>query len=148
MAYELKKLNYEISDETARLNIPFIHHYLSVESYWAQHISFETVERSIQHSLCFGLYCNNQQIGFARLVTDRATFAYLADVFIIKEERGKGLSKWLIRAIMDHPQLTGLRRWMLATKDAHNLYKQFGWIPLSAPERFMELHKPGAYKMA
>lgn len=145
MAYQLFKDQYVISDENARLNIAFVHRYLSEESYWAKNIPYETVERSIQHSLCFGLYLQKQQIGFARLVTDRATFAYLADVFIIEEERGKGLSKWLMQAILNHPDVAGLRRWMLGTRDAHELYKQFGFTPLPVPERFMELHFPHVY---
>jgi GNAT superfamily N-acetyltransferase len=146
MAYQLFKDEYEISDENARLNIAFVHKYLSEESYWAKNIPYATVECSIQHSLCFGLYLQDQQIGFARLVTDRATFAYLADVFIIEQERGKGLSKWLMQAILKHPDVSGLRRWMLGTRDAHELYRQFGFTPLPVPERFMELHFPQVYR--
>ncbi len=109
----------------------------------------EVVKRSIANSFCFGVYLHDKQIGFARMITDKATFGYLADVFILPEHRGKGLSKWLIATIHAHPELQGLRRWMLGTKDAHGLYKQFGWMPL--PEevvpRFMQLHNPDVYKI-
>jgi len=148
IANEIEKNGYLISTDPARLDIAVIHQYLSKESYWAQNIPKEVVQRSIDHSLCFGLYYNEQQIGFARLVTDRATFAYLADVFILPGHRGKGLSKWLMENIHAHPDVQGLRRWLLGTRDAHGLYAQFGWTPL--PEelaaRFMQLHNPDVYK--
>lgn len=138
---------YTISTDNAKLDIGVIHHYLSEESYWAKNIPLEVVKRSIDNSLCFGLYHQHTQIGFARLITDKATFAYLADVFIIESYRGKGLSKWLVQTIQIYPEVQGLRRWMLGTKDAHGLYAQFGWTPL--PEemvsRFMQLHNPDVY---
>jgi GNAT superfamily N-acetyltransferase len=145
--YEVQEGNYCISTNPALLNIDLIHNYLSGESYWAVNIPREIVERSVQHSLCFGVYDGNQQIGFARLITDRATFAYLADVFIITAYRKRGLSKWLIATIQAHPELQQLRRWMLGTRDAHGLYEQFGWIPLDeeASKRFMQRHNPAAY---
>lgn len=145
--YEVQKDNYRISTDPALLNIDVIHKYLSLESYWAAGIPREVVEKSIRHSLCFGLYDEQQQIGFARLVTDKATFAYLADVFIMEAQRKKGLSKWLIETIQAHPELQQLRRWMLGTRDAHGLYEQFGWKQLdeAACKRFMQLHNPGVY---
>ena len=140
---------YFISTDPAKLNIDVIHRYLSEESYWAAGIPYEVVKRSIEHSFCFGVYHHNQQIGFARLVTDKATFAYLADVFILPQHRGKGLSKWLVATIHANPELQGLRRWMLGTKDAHGLYQQFGWEPLPEElyQRFMQRHNPDVYKV-
>jgi GNAT superfamily N-acetyltransferase len=140
--------NYCISTDRRKLDIALIHHYLSNESYWAQGIPVSVVERSIEHSFCFGMYHQEQQVGFARLVTDKATFAYLADVFILPEHRGKGLSKWMLTIIHSHPDMQGLRRWMLGTKDAHGLYEQFGWEPIPAElvSRFMQLHRPDVYK--
>ncbi len=104
------------------------------------------VERSIQHSLCFAAYLDGRQIGFARVVTDYATFAYVADVFVVPEHRGRGISKLLLRAILEHPELQGLRRFLLATHDAHGLYAQFGFQPLAHPEHFMTVHKPDVYR--
>jgi GNAT superfamily N-acetyltransferase len=126
--YEKNEDEYQISTDPKKLKVGVIHKYLSEESYWAKDISLETVESFIQHSLCFGLYHENEQIGFARLITDKTTFAYLADVFILERERGKGLSKFLIATILSHPELQNLRAWMLGTKDAHSLYKKFGWV--------------------
>lgn len=139
---------YQISTDPARLDISMIHRYLSEESYWAQNIPFDVVERSIANSFCFGVYYQDKQVGLARLVTDKATFVYLCDVFILAEHRGKGLSKWLMVTMQAHQDLQGMRRWMLGTRDAHGLYAQFGWVPL--PEdvvpRFMQLHNPEVYK--
>ena len=141
---EAVKNNFIISTDKRKLNVVFIHDYLCNESYWAKNIPVDVVEKSINGSCCFGLYVNenanrlvNKQVGFARVVTDYATFAYLADVFIVEEFRGKGLSKWLVEFIMIHPDLQGLRRWLLATKDAHGLYKKSGFLPLDKPERIM-----------
>ncbi len=147
--YEVRKEEYCISTNASLLNIDAIHDYLSNQSYWAANIPRGVVERSLSNSLCFGVYCNNnQQIGFARLVTDKATFAYLADVFILEEFRGKGLSKWLMEAIQSHPELQGLRRWMLGTRDAHGLYEQFGWTVLDEDtrKRFMQRHFKDVYQ--
>jgi GNAT superfamily N-acetyltransferase len=140
--------DYCISTDRNKLDITMIHQYLSRDSYWAEHIPVSVVQRSIEHSFCFGLYYGEQQVGFARLVTDKATFAYLADVFILPEHRGKGLSKWMLTVIHAHPDMQGLRRWMLGTKDAHGLYEQFGWEPIPAAlvSRFMQLHRPDVYK--
>ena len=147
MYYEVKKDNYLISTNTALLDIAAIHKYLSEESYWAKGIPYATVEKSITYSLCFGVYEGNKQIGFTRLITDRTAFAYLCDVFILPAYQGKGLGKWLMQTMHAHPDLQGLRRWMLATKDAHGLYAQFGWVPMSEDQskRFMQLHNPDVY---
>ena len=139
-----EKVVNEISDQPGRLDLDMVHRYLSEESYWAEGISRELVRRSMAHSLCFGVYARTagggetRQVGFARVVSDRATFAYLADVFILPAHRGRGLSKQLVAAVSAHPELQGLRRWMLATADAHGLYRQHGFTPLAEPERFME----------
>jgi GNAT superfamily N-acetyltransferase len=144
---DIEKDGYTISTDAAQLDLSVIHQYLSRDSYWAQNIPMEVVVRSVANSFCFGVYHNKGQVGFARLVTDKATFAYLADVFILPEHRGKGLSKWLLTVMHSHHDMQGLRRWLLGTKDAHDLYKQFGWVPL--PEeivpRFMQLHNPDVY---
>ena len=136
---------YEISSERSRLDLALIHDYLR-SSYWAQGIPRAVVERSIQHSLCFGAYLDGRQAGFARVVTDYATFAYVADVFVVPEHRGHGTSKLLLRAILEHSELQGLRRFLLATQDAHGLYAQFGFQPLAHPEHFMTVHKPDVYR--
>lgn len=146
--YELRNGIYCISTNRTLLNMECIHNYLSNESYWAANIPKEIVIRSIENSLCFGLYVDDSQIGFARVITDKATFAYLADVFVLKEYRGKGLSKWLMQVIHEHPELQTLRRWMLGTRDAHGLYKQFGWTNFTeeVSSRFMQKHNPDVYK--
>ena len=146
--YEKSKDEYLVSTNSSLLNVELIHDYLSRQSYWAKDIPLEVVEKSISNSLCFGLYHDQQQIGFARLVTDKATFAYLADVFILSEHRGKGLSKWMMEVIQSHPELQGLRRWMLGTRDAHGLYEQFGWtgVDEDTRQRFMQRHNKNAYQ--
>lgn len=146
--YEAGREEFMISTDPALLNVDVIHGYLSNQSYWAQNIPKEVVQKSITNSLCFGLYFNGKQVGFARLVTDKATFAYLADVFILKEYQGKGLSKWLMEIIQSHPELQGLRRWMLGTRDAHGLYEQFGWTVLDedSRKRFMQRHFKDVYQ--
>ena len=133
-----------VDSDPERLDVAVVHGFLT-DSYWAKGIPVETVRRSIRNSLCFGLYEGSRQIGFARVVTDRATFAYLADVFVLESHRGRGLAKLLMDAVVAHPELQGLRRWMLATRDAHALYAQYGFTPLPAPEGFMQLHDPGVY---
>lgn len=122
-----------------------IHCFLAEDSYWAKNISSELVQKCIDNSFCFGVYCDGSQVGFARVITDFTTFAYLADVFILPSHRGRGLSKMLMSFIMSYPDLQGLRRWMLATKDAHTLYQQFGWEPVAEPERLMAIVRPGIY---
>lgn len=143
---EVKMGNYNISTDIKRLQISTIHHFLSSQSYWAKGIPLEIVQQSIANSLCFGIYYHAKQVGFARVVTDYATFAYLADVFILPPFRGLGLSKWLIQVIIQHPKLQNLRRWMLGTADAHMLYEQYGFTPLANPQRFMEKHNPWVYQ--
>jgi GNAT superfamily N-acetyltransferase len=138
--------DYFISTDAGRLDLPLIHHFLSTQAYWCLNIPFATVKRSVEHSLCFGVYLGSDQVGFARIISDYATIAYLGDVFILPEHRGKGLSKRLIGEIMAHPDLQGLRRWMLLTSDAHGLYRQYGWKPIAGPERFMEIANPDIYK--
>jgi GNAT superfamily N-acetyltransferase len=142
MANEWRRGEYLISTEQARLDIEVIHDYLSNSSYWAAGRSLETVRRSVENSLAFGLYRGEQQVGFARVITDYATFAWLADVFVLEQFRGQGLAKWLIEVILSHPQLQGFRRWVLATKDAHELYRPFGFNELRLPERWMERPDP------
>ena len=138
---------YEITTDAARFDVDVIHRFLRDESYWARGIPREVVERSLRNSLGFAILeqVNQAQVGFARVTTDRATFAYLADVFVLPAHRGRGLSKWLIRVILAHPDLQGLRRWMLATLDAHSLYAGFGFTPLNQPERFMLRYVPDIY---
>lgn len=135
---------YEISTEAGRFDLDLIHEFLC-GSYWAQNIPRAVVEKSLEHSLCFGVFCGGRQVGFGRVITDFATFAYLADVFVVPEHRGRGLAKRLLRAVLGHPELQGLRRWLLATHDAHGLYSQFGFGPLAHPERYMTIHDPGVY---
>ena len=136
---------YEINSDKSRLDVATIHAYLT-QSYWSPGVPRTVVERAIEGSLCFGVFHHGKQVGFARVVTDKATFAYLADVFILETHRGKGLSKRLMEVVFGHPDLEGLRRFMLATKDAHGLYKKFGFTELSNPARFMELHRPHVYE--
>ena len=141
-----------VSTDKSKLELAEIHRFLSEESYWAENIPMETVQRSIDHSYCFGLYLmlpedKTELAGFARVITDYATFAYLADVFIVKKFRGKGLSKWLMQEIMNNPELKGLRRWMLATRDAHGLYEQFNFTRVNDPARLMQLLDPDIYKI-
>jgi N-acetylglutamate synthase-like GNAT family acetyltransferase len=144
---ELRQGDFVVSTDPSRFDITLIHQFLS-RSYWSEGIPREIVERSIENSLCFGVFEKSEQVGFARVITDRATFAYLADVFILESHRGRGLGKLLMECISKHPQLQQLRRWMLATRDAHGLYAKFGFKPLARPERFMELHQPDVYKKA
>lgn len=139
MNYEEQKGDYLFSNDRGRLQVELVHSFLSNESYWAKNISADLVWKTMEGSECFGIYLNGIQIGFARVITDNASFGYLADVFIVPAHRGKGLSKQLIGFIMAYPGFKGFRRFMLATKDAHSLYEKFGFRPLSEPERFMEI---------
>lgn len=141
------KETYTISTNKDILNIPYIHAFLTT-SYWAEGIPVATVQRSIAGSLCFGVYQGEQQVGFARVITDEATYAYLADVFIDETQRGKGLAKWLVEVIMQYPALQGIRRFELRTRDAHGLYAQFGFTPLTNPEIYMQVRFPDVYKKA
>jgi len=135
---------FTVTCDPAKLDRGVIAEFLA-SSYWAKGIPRATVEKSLEGSLCFALLDGDRQVGFARVISDRATIAYLGDVFILPEYRGKGLAKWLMGCVMSHPDLQGLRRWMLATRDAHGLYEQFGFTPLKNPDRFMELHKANPY---
>ena len=137
MTTEWKRGDYTISCDVERLDLGVVHKFLRT-SYWAKDVSEEAVRRSIEHSLCFGVYDHESQVGFARVITDRATFAYLADVFILEQHRGHGLGAWLIETIVSHPELSGLRRWILVTRDAHDLYRKYGFRELRSPEWFME----------
>ena len=137
MTHEWRRGEYLISTDKSRLDLTLIHNFLRT-SYWAAGIPLEVVRRSIEHSLSFGLYKEDQQIGYARVITDYATFAYLGDVFILEPFRGQGLSKWLMEVIVTHPELQGFRRWILLTKDAHGLYKKVDFTEVKTPERYME----------
>jgi GNAT superfamily N-acetyltransferase len=139
---EWERGEYTISTDKKRLDFHTIHDFIANQSYWAQGRSTETMQRALDNSLNFGLYKHNLQIGFARVVTDYATFAWIADVFVLPDYRGRGLSKWLLEVILAHPDLQAFRRWVLATKDAHTLYARFGFIPLHRPERWMERPDP------
>jgi GNAT superfamily N-acetyltransferase len=134
---------FTISDEPERLQLEVIVDYLA-RAYWSNQRSRAVIEKSLKHSLCFGVYEQDQQIGFARVVSDHATFAYLADVFILESHQGHGLGKWLVQTILEHPELQGLRRWILATRDAHGLYAQFGFTALENPDRYMTKFDPTA----
>jgi len=131
--------SYFFSTDKSKLQLDVIHNYLSKESYWAQNMPLNLIKESIAASICFAIYFENKQIAYARVITDNATFAYLADVFVLEEHRGQGLSKELMRFIMDYPSFKKLRRFMLATRDAHGLYKQFGFNALAKPETMMEI---------
>jgi len=136
---------YEISTDRSRLDVGLIHGFLR-SSYWAQGIPRSVVEKSIANSLCFGAFLGARQVGFARVISDFSSIAYIADVFVVTEHRGRGIAKRLIKAIIDHPELQGLRRILLATQDAHGLYEKFGFQPLTNPERFMTIHRPDIYR--
>jgi GNAT superfamily N-acetyltransferase len=128
-----------ISTDKSKLDIPMIHSFLSERSYWAQGRALEVVKRSIENSLCFGMYERGRQIGFCRVITDRASFAWLADVFILESHRGRGLSKWLVQTVIAHPDLQGLKRFVLVTKDAHELYRQYGGFDsIDTPENWLQ----------
>ncbi|HYP53352.1 MAG TPA: GNAT family N-acetyltransferase [Pyrinomonadaceae bacterium] len=142
MNQEWQRGEYVISTDKSRLDFGAIHEFLSGRSYWAVGRPEEVVRRSVENSLAFGLYKGARQVGFARVITDYATFAWVADVFVLEEFRGRGLSKWLMETMLAHPGLQGLRRWVLATKDAQGLYARYGFEPLRRPERWMERHDP------
>ena len=136
------KKGFSISTDKSLLDFEAIFNFLSQESYWAKGISKERLEKAIQHSICYGLYHQQKQIGFARLITDESTFAYVADVFVLPDYRKQGLSKWLMQTIINNDDLKGIKRWLLATLDAHGLYQQFGFEPLKAADRFLEILRP------
>ncbi len=144
---EYHRGKFVISTDRERLNLDVIHRFLT-ECYWAKGIPREVVARSIENSMCFGVYSDGKQVGLARVISDYATYAYIGDVFVLEPYRGHGLGKWLMQCIMQHPRLQGLRRWSLVTDDAHGLYAQFGFTPLQTPEKHMELHDAEVYKRA
>lgn len=141
---ELRRGEFTISTDPDRIDLDVVFDYLAGESYWSHGIARERLARAIRHSLCFGLYEGERQIGFARVVSDRATFAYLCDVFLLETHRGRGLGGWLMQSVAAHPELAGLRRWLLVTRDAHSFYEQVGWRRLERPERFMAIERAGA----
>ncbi len=148
---EWKRAGFVITTDPAKIDVDATHEFLSQKGYWAEGVPREIVARSIENSLCFAIFDTsnpdgNKQIGFARAISDFATYAYLADVYVLEPYRGRGLSKWLMEVIMAHPKLQGLRRWNLVTRDAHGLYEQFGFTRTANPERYMELLKRDAYK--
>ena len=142
MIYERRRGEYRISADPAQLDIAAIHSFLSRRSYWAMGRSLKAVKRSIEHSVTFGIYRGGTQVGFARVVTDYSTFAWLADVFVLEEFRGLGLGKWLVDEVITHPELQGLRRWLLATRDAHGLYRRVGFTELENPQIWMTRSNP------
>jgi GNAT superfamily N-acetyltransferase len=141
---EHRRGEFLISTDPKRIDLDIVHGFLT-NSYWAKGISRGIVDRSIENSLCFGIYDNEMQVGFARVISDFATFAYLADVFVLESHRRRGLSKWMMECIVGHPALQNLRRWVLLTRDAHGLYSQSGFTPLKSPERYMERHNAAVY---
>lgn len=145
MTYEWHHGDYTVSTDPERLDLAAIHGFLS-RAYWALGIPMETVKRSIANSVPFGIYHGGRLVGFGRVITDRATFGYIGDVFVLDEHRGQGLSKWLVECMLAHPELQGFRRWILLTRDAQGLYKKFGFVSPPNPERYMELWKPDIYQ--
>jgi GNAT superfamily N-acetyltransferase len=144
---EYRRGEFTVSTDRQRIDLDVVHGFLT-ECYWAKGIPREVVARSIENSLCFGVYAEGKQIGFARVISDFATYAYIGDVFVLESFRGRGLGKWLMECVMQHPRLQGLRRWSLVTSDAHGLYAQFGFVALKKPQNYMELHRPDVYLQA
>jgi GNAT superfamily N-acetyltransferase len=142
---EYRRGDFLVSSDPTRLDLDVIYDFLT-NCYWAKGIPREVVVRSIEHALCFGIYESGGQVGFARVISDFATIAYVGDVFVVESHRGRGLGKWLMECIVQHPGLQNLRRWILTTRDAHGLYSQFGFTPVKAPERFMERHQANIYE--
>jgi GNAT superfamily N-acetyltransferase len=143
-AYERRQGPFLVSDDRARLDLGVIHGFLRT-AYWSTGVPAEVVKRAIEGSLCFGLFEHDRQVGFARAITDRATYAYLADVFVLASHRGRGLGRWLVESLMAHPDLQGLRRFSLVTRDAHELYRPFGFEALAHPDRYLERFAPDVY---
>lgn len=142
---EWRRGDYEISDDPARVDVAAVHDFLANDAYWSPGVPLDVVRRAIAGSLVFGLYHGDEQVGFTRVVTDRATFAWICDVYVLEAHRGHGLGKWLIETVKAHPDLQGLRRWLLATSDAHGLYAQFGFVA-SDPGKLMEIRDIDIYK--
>ena len=146
IALEEHRGEFMVSSDLARMDMSVVHGYLS-RAYWCEDIPRETLERAMRNSLCFGLFEGGNQIGFARVVSDRTTFAYICDVFVLQSHQGKGLGTWLMQCVVRHPELQGLRRWHLTTRDAHSLYRKVGFTLLSKPERHMEIFRLDMYKV-
>jgi GNAT superfamily N-acetyltransferase len=146
VTYLVERDGCAVSTDPARLDVTAIHDFLCNKSYWAQGVPFEVVNKALANSLCFGLYAGSEQIGLARVITDRATYLYLCDVYVLESRRGNGLGRWLIECVISHPDLQGLRRMSLVTADAHRLYAQFGFVALATPERYMEKRDPDVYR--
>ena len=144
MSYEVRQGPFLVSDDRARLDLSVIHGFLRT-AYWSMGVPAAVVKRAIDGSLCFGLFEHDHQVGFARTITDRATYAYLADVFVLPSHRDRGLGRWLVECVMAHPDLQGLRRFSLVTRDAHELYRPFGFEALANPDRYMERFVPDVY---
>lgn len=144
--FNIRKDNYLISTDKKKLDLNAIHEFLSTKAYWCLNIPLDKVQISIENSFCFGVYHNENQIGFARIITDFSTIAYLGDVYVEEEYRGKGISKWLMETIISHSELQGLRRWILLTGDAHELYRKYGWTDIADPSKWMEIHNKNIYQ--
>ncbi|HXZ39946.1 MAG TPA: GNAT family N-acetyltransferase [Terriglobales bacterium] len=142
---ESRRGEFLLSTDPERLDVHLIHGFLT-EGYWAKGIPFDVVARSVENSLCFGVYAEGKQVGFARVISDFATYAYIGDVFVLEPFRGRGLGKWMMECVMKHPRLQGLRRWSLATSDAHGLYAKFGFAPPRRPECYMEIYHADVYQ--
>jgi len=142
---ECRRGEFTVSTDRKLIELDVVHGFLT-KCYWAKGISRDVVARSIENSLCFGVYSEGRQVGFARVISDCATYAYIGDVFLLESFRGRGLGKWLMECIMQHPRLQGLRRWSLVTQDAHGLYSKLGFEPLKKPQNYMELHRPDVYQ--
>jgi N-acetylglutamate synthase-like GNAT family acetyltransferase len=145
VTYEVRLGDYLVSTEPTRLDFDVVHAFLTNDSYWAEGISRQRFDTAVEHSLPFGVYRDDEQVGFARVITDFSTFAFLADVFVHEPDRGKGASKALLEGLLAHPKLSHIRRWMLGTKDAHTLYAKFGFVPVEEPARWMELSDSTSY---
>jgi GNAT superfamily N-acetyltransferase len=144
--FEQERQGLVLSTDPRRLDVDAIHRYLSEESYWARGIPRDVVARSLEHSLCFGVFDEGRQVAFARVITDRATYAYLCDVYVLEAYRRRGIATWLLEATLAHPELQGLRRWSLVTRDAHSLYAPHGYGPIERPEGYMERLDRGVYE--
>jgi GNAT superfamily N-acetyltransferase len=143
--FERRRGDYLISTDPGKIDLDVVHGFLSC-AYWCQGIPRAVVERAVHNSLCFGVYAEARQVGFARVITDRATYAYLADVFVLESDRDRGLGTWLLKVIMSYPELQRLRRWSLLTRDAHDLYRKVGFKSPAMPERYMEIGDPEIYR--
>ncbi|AJQ93712.1 GNAT family N-acetyltransferase [Gynuella sunshinyii] len=138
--------DYQFSSDPKDMDVSAIHQFLS-RSYWSEGLPMSVLQKAMKNSMCFGIFTSDrQQVGFARMITDKATFAYLADVYILEAHRGKGLSKWLVKNILEHPDLQGLRRILLATRDAHELYARFGFEAVQDAKPFMQINHPNIYR--